>query len=103
MPDKPISYFEPRVMRHGVGTEGEEFAIHEMFFTEAEEVVTYTEDALSPRAPTVEGLRQALLDLLRSGEAEITAGDLGYSYDREDVEWWLSSTEQQPVDYQDDP
>ena len=82
MADKPIEYFEPRVMRHGGGTSREEFAIHDVYFSEAGEVVTYTEDALSPRASSIESLSRALLDLLRDGKAEITAADLVYSYPR---------------------
>ncbi|HTE16746.1 MAG TPA: hypothetical protein VK689_00020 [Armatimonadota bacterium] len=91
------------MIRHGGGTGREEFAIHEVFFSEDGDVVTHTLDALSPRASTVEVLRRALLDMLGSGKADITAGDLGYSYAPEDVEQWLASTEQPPVDYQDEP
>ncbi|HTE19829.1 MAG TPA: hypothetical protein VK689_15805 [Armatimonadota bacterium] len=99
---KRMCNFEPRVMRHGRGTPREEFAIHEVYCTQDGEAVTYTEDALSPRASSIEGLRRALLELLRSGKADITCGDLGYSYAPEDAEQWLSSIEQPPVDYQDE-
>lgn len=94
-----IAYFEPRVMRHRKETGEEEYAVHDVYFSDDGRVLRYTRDALSPREPTVEQLRAALVRFLAEGEDAITTGDLNYTYDREDVEDWLKSLEAPPIDY----
>lgn len=94
-----IAYFEPRVMRHRKGTGDEEYAIHDVYFSEDGRVVRYTLDALTPREPTVEQLKATLARLLEENGAEITTGDLHYTYDREEVEDWLQCTEKPSIDY----
>src|SRR5690348_12554119 len=97
LPGGNITHWEPRVMRQINGKQ-EFFAVHEVYFT-GEEVTTFTEDALSPRASTLAGLREVILHLLSSQEDEVQSGDLGYVYDREYVEEWIDSLEAPVIDF----
>ena len=97
--DQEIAYWMPRVMRHQIHPNGEEYGIHEVYFGKDNEVVAYTEDALSPRASSVSSLKTTLLGLLVQGQPTITSGDLGYDYTTDDVQAWLGSLEDQPIDY----
>ncbi|MBW3625292.1 MAG: DUF2321 domain-containing protein [Armatimonadetes bacterium] len=83
-----FSYCEPRIMRRRTEA-GEEFAIHEVYFDGKGTIIGYTEDALSPREPTVERLKESLLRLMERRGEPITSGDLQYTYDSEDVKEWL--------------
>ena len=100
MPQDKVSYWAPRVMRHHSAEGSEEYAIHEVYFSQDDRVVTYTVDALSPREASVEALKGKLLDLVHGGDEEMTLGDLGYTYVREDLEHWLEYVDQPPIDYE---
>lgn len=97
MADRPIHYWQARVVRCDSRLHMDSFAIHEVYFDETDDVVTYTEDALSPRAPSVEALRTELRSLLQQ-EGDIVCGDREYTYAREEIEEWLASLEQAVVD-----
>jgi hypothetical protein len=99
MKDKGKKYWEPRVMRHSKGS-SEEYAIHEVYFDEDGNVDGYTMDTLSPVAPSIEALRAALLSLLQQGEEEIVSGELGYTYEREEIEDWLECLNAPAIDYE---
>ena len=94
-----IAYWEPRVMRHQDPAGRLEFAVHEVYFDTSGVVVSWTPDAVSPRAHTLEALREALHGLLTSGAEELVLGDLGETYPREDVEWWLQNLDIPPLEY----
>ncbi len=94
-----ISYWEARVMRHAKQGGPDEFAIHEVYFSENDEIVTWTEDTLSPREDSVQGLRETLEWFLAQPNEHIECGDLHYSYAKEDIENWLSHIDQPVIDY----
>lgn len=94
-----ISYWEARVMRHSKQEGADEFAIHEVYFSENDEIVTWTEEALSPRENSVEALRETLERFLTQPNEEIECGDLHYSYAKEDIEYWLRRIDQPVIDY----
>ncbi len=97
--ESQLAYWEPRVMRHQDPSGRVEFAVHEVYFDTNGAVVSWTPDAVSPRAPTVEALREALRALLASGGEEMVLGDLGETYPREDLEWWLQNLDLPPLEY----
>ncbi len=95
-----IAYWEDRVMVHK--TDGmEEFGIHEVYFGEDGEVVTYTEDVLSPRAGSVEELKRLLLELLDQEGDEVVSGDFGYSYPKEVIRDWLDCVDEPVLEYRE--
>jgi hypothetical protein len=98
MESKPTRHFEPRVLRHHAAAGDVEYAVHEVYFDDDGRVLGYTEDALSPRQPSLEQLREALLRLLAEGVTTIRTGDLSYEHDSEYVEEWLACLNTQPID-----
>lgn len=96
-----IAYYQERVMRHGHG-EGGEVAVHEVLFGEDDSVLGYTEDAVSPRAASVEELAAVLKGLLETEGDEVVCGDLNYTYDKVDIQNWLSCLAHPALDYAED-
>jgi hypothetical protein len=97
--DKGISYWQPRVMRHREGESGDQYAIHEVYFDDQDAVETYTEDALSPRMPSVSELKAFLVDCLKQDKEKFVMGDLQYTYEKEDLEFWLEFIDAASIDY----
>ena len=87
------AYFDPRVIQVLNLNGSTHFAIHEVYFYDNDKIESYTNQALSARANSLEELQLILKNFLASGEEKITCGDLKYEYDREIVEWWLEKTE----------
>jgi hypothetical protein len=75
------------------------FAVHEVYFDEKNEIITYTEDALSPRENSVDKLKVALKRLLMQPGEEVICGDFHYSYSKETLEYWLSQIDLPIIDY----
>jgi hypothetical protein len=96
------SYYESRVMRHSRSDGMIEYAIHEVYFAAHGKVTGYTEDALSPRLPSVAALR-AWLDEAAQSAAPVTCGDLGYTYGAAAVVEWRRYLEEEPLDYDSKP
>ncbi len=90
-------------MRHQNPSGRMEFAVHEVYFDIQGAVISWTPDAVSPRASTVDALRKALRTLLASGEEEMVLGDLRETYPREDVEWWIQQLDIPPLEYRKAP
>jgi hypothetical protein len=97
---EPVSYVEPRVMRHRTAAGSEEYAIHEVYLGADRQVQAYTQDALSPREPTIEDLRVRLTSLLKREDEKVLTGDLRYAYCKEDIEWWLEHIDDAPLDFE---
>lgn len=97
--DERDSYWEPRVMRHHYEDGSEEYAIHEVYFDGNGNVKRYTQDALSPRGPSLDELRDSLVCLIEENAEEVTAGDLGYFYHRTYIEEWIRCLDDPVVDY----
>ncbi len=95
-----IRYWQPRVMRHSKKESVNEFAIHEVYFSDHDEVVTYTEDALSPRESSVEVLKQSLQMLLAQPGEIIICGDQHYAYTKEEIQNWLNQMDLPMIDYE---
>ena len=93
------SYWQPRVMRHVRDTGEEEFAIHEVYFTAQGDITGYTDDALSMREPTVEKLREKIVQLLQESPDGEVIGDLSYTYHEDDIQLWLSHIDDPVIDY----
>ena len=85
-------------MRHRKEDGTEEYAIHDVYFTDAGQVKAYSEDALSPREPSVAKLKETLLALPQHEEVQL--GDLGYAYCPEDIHYWLKNIDREPIDYE---
>jgi hypothetical protein len=89
------------VMRHRSGNGNVEYAIHEVYFNADDQPVTWTEDALSPRESTLDGLRmklEAIRDRMGEDE-EVQIGDLDYSYVKEDLDDMMWSFSKLVLDY----
>jgi hypothetical protein len=84
-------------MRHMGPSGQEEYAMHDVYFGEDDQVITYTAEALSPRRPTVEELRAALKELCLQGVDEVVTGDLAYSYPIERIHEWLQYIDEAPL------
>ena len=92
--------FEPRVMRHQNNTGSAQFAIHEVYFDEKNQVVSYTTDALSPKADSINDLKQTLIAFIKSHNDMIVCGELNYEYSKSDIQMWLENIDRTPLDYQ---
>lgn len=99
MTKKEIEYWRPRVMRHPGGKEGDTYAIHEVYYDEADTVVTYTEDALTPKEKSVTDLKIYLLGCLAQENEEYVMGDSQYTYTKEDIEFWLRYIDESPINF----
>jgi hypothetical protein len=95
------SYYEPRVMRHARGDGTVEYAIHEVYFASHGKVDGYTQDALSPRLPSVAALREWLEEALQTATS-VTCGDLGYTYGEANLTQWLRYLREEPLDDEGD-
>jgi hypothetical protein len=100
MSETRITHWQPRVIRHTYSDGRTEYAIHDVYFGENDQVVTYTEDALSPREDSIAALERALSRLWElSAQEPVQSGDLQYDYEREDIQEWLQAISLDPVDY----
>jgi hypothetical protein len=97
--DEENSYWNPRVMRHREGETGDQYAIHEVYFDDHDIIEGYTADALSPLMPSVSELKAFLVDCLKQDKEEFVMGDLQYTYEKEDLEFWLEYIDAVPIDY----
>jgi hypothetical protein len=99
---KDIDNWQPRVMRHHQGNEGELYAIHEVYFGKDNTVVTYTEDTLTPKKGSVSELKDFLLSSLNQEKEEFEMGDSRYIYSKEDIELWLNYIDELPINYENE-
>lgn len=93
-----VSYFQPRIMAHR-RADGKEYAIHDVYFNENGHIEGYTVQARSPRETSIEKLRQNLMALMNQDAEEFILGDLGYSYSKDDIQFWLEFIEYPPLDH----
>src|SRR4051794_24034661 len=96
-----FTFWQPRVMRHSRPSGGQEYAIHEVYFAKDGVVQCYTEHALSARLPSVEELEAWTRSVLPEGESGVVCGDLGYTYDAEDLIHWLEYVRESPIEYEE--
>ena len=94
-----LTFWQPRVLRHRLPDGSAEYAIHEVYFTKDGSVVTCTEDALSDRRSSVADMESWIRLVLSEGKVEIVCGDLGYTYDEENLGHWLLHVHEPPIDY----
>lgn len=99
MSNKPESYWRPQVLRHSTSEEVEEFAIHEVHFSDFGNEWGLTEDAVSSRYPSVKELQVALEEFIVSDSQSIRCGDLNYKYYREDIDLWLKHISDPVIEY----
>jgi len=90
-----IDYFHPNVMRHIHQNGIEEYAIHDVFFNAAGKSITWTIEALSPLMPSVEALKEKLLQLLQLTEP--FSPTLESQYKHADLENWLKYIDAEPI------
>jgi hypothetical protein len=98
--DRKALYWQPRIMRHKESNGEVWFGIHEVFFGPDDEFCGCTGDALSSRETTVENLKLFLIELSKSDD--IVSGDLGYNYEKEDVDYWIECCDWPVIDYPED-
>src|SRR5262245_45167317 len=94
-----LTFWRPQVMRHSLPGGENEYAIHEVYFAKDGVVHSYTEDALSPRMASVDELDAWIRSVLPEAESGVTCGELGHTYDAEDLTLWLEHVRDQPIDY----
>jgi hypothetical protein len=99
--DERLVRFQSRVMRHRK-SEGDEFAIHEVYLNAQDQVVTYTLDALSPRVRSVEQLRMTIEGLILRNDEGIETGDQNFFYSRGDMEEWLRCLDKAVLDFDEE-
>ena len=96
-----FTFWQPRVMRHFLPGGGHQFAIHEAYFAKDGVVQGYTEHALSARMPSVEELEAWIRSVLPEAASGVVCGDLGYTYDPEDLSHWLEYVRDKLLDYEE--
>ena len=96
--DNHIAYWEPRIMRH-TETNPPEYAVHEVYFDAEGRVIAYTDQAISPRAASIEELKRQLFVLIQRTEDTFPLGDLQYIHHKDDILFWLEHIDKQPIDY----
>jgi len=99
--DKPEFYWRPQVLRH-INARSEEFAIHEVYFSDFGNECGLTADAVSSRYTSVKKLKVALEEFIVSNLESIHCGDLNYEYFREDVNLWLKHINDPVLDCSND-
>lgn len=98
--ERETRYSEPRVLLHRTPDGTEEYAIHEVYFNGFGVAIDWTDDALSPRAPSIQDLREELLRLLQEAvpsHTKVVCGDEKQSYSLERVYSWLDATKKEPM------
>ncbi len=93
-----IAYWEPRVMSTLADGMWTDCAVHEVYFNAVHQPVAWTRDALSPRASSVQELRDRLRALLQQDNDEVACGDQGYTYPKTRVLEWLLSLDEAILD-----
>lgn len=86
-------------MRRHKEHKGDVYSIHEVFFDKEDNVVTYTEDALTPEKESISDLKNLLLDCLKQEKAELIFGDSNCTYSKEDIKYWLEYITEPPIIY----
>jgi exonuclease III len=97
--DKPESYWRPQILRHTVSKVAEEFAVHEVYFSDFGNKWELTEDAVSSRYRSVKELKAGLEKFISSGAKSMRCGDSNYEYFREDIELWLKHIDDPVLEY----
>lgn len=93
-----FTYWRPQVMRHRDSDGCFEYAFHDVYFRDGK-VISYTEHARSDRKATIEELEEWTRNKLPESRHGLVCGDLGYTYDADDLELWLLHVGDPPIDY----
>jgi len=99
MSNKPESYWRPQVLRHTTSEVAEEFAVHEVHFSDYGNEWGPTADAVSSRYSSVKELKAALEKFISSDAKLMRCGDSNYEYFREDIELWLKHIADPVLEY----
>jgi hypothetical protein len=99
MSNKPVSYWRPQVLRHTSSEVAEEFAVHEVHFSDYGNEWGPTADAVSSRYSSVKELKAALEKFISSDAISMRCGDSKYEYFREDIKLWLKHISDPVLEY----